>query len=65
MKLSILHKKKIADLRIELLNILREKFSLKIQLASGKLKNNHMLRIARKNIARIKTIITIKSRNNT
>ncbi|CAL4043524.1 50S ribosomal protein L29 [Buchnera aphidicola (Takecallis arundicolens)] len=65
MKLSVLHQKKIIDLRAELLNLLREKFSLKIQLASGKFKKNHMLRIVRKKIARIKTIITIKNRNNT
>lgn len=66
MKLSVLHQKKIIDLHSELLNLLREKFSLKVQLASGKFKKNHMLRIVRKKIARIKTIITLKkNRNNT
>ncbi|QCI27328.1 50S ribosomal protein L29 [Buchnera aphidicola] len=62
MKLIKLHKKTIHDLNIELLNLLREKFSLKIQLSSGKLKKTHMLKKVRRNIAQIKTIITIKSR---
>lgn len=62
MKLVKLHQKTLSDLHTELLNLLREQFSLKMQFASGKLKKNHMLRVVRKKIARVKTIITIKSK---
>ncbi|CAL4323645.1 50S ribosomal protein L29 [Buchnera aphidicola (Panaphis juglandis)] len=60
MKVSFLKKQTLNDLNFELLNLLKEQFNLKIQLSSGKLKKFHILRKVRKNIARIKTIITEK-----
>ncbi|QNS01690.1 MAG: 50S ribosomal protein L29 [Buchnera aphidicola (Pentalonia nigronervosa)] len=53
-------KKNINDLKVELLQLLREQFNLRMQSVSGKLKQPHLLRNVRKNIARIKTLLTEK-----
>ncbi|QIE02193.1 50S ribosomal protein L29 [Buchnera aphidicola] len=52
-----LRKKNKKDLRIELFHLLREQFNLRMQSVSGKLKQPHLLRIVRRNIAKIKTIL--------
>ncbi|PLK59038.1 50S ribosomal protein L29 [Candidatus Palibaumannia cicadellinicola] len=58
-----LRNKNIKELRIELLNLLREQFNLRIQAANNELKHTHFLRIVRKNIARVKTLLTEKTKN--
>ncbi|CAL4043412.1 50S ribosomal protein L29 [Buchnera aphidicola (Phyllaphis fagi)] len=60
MKLIQLRKKSSHELYIDLLNLLKEKFNLKIQLSNKKLQNTHLLRIVRRNIVRVKTILTEK-----
>ncbi|ALD15440.1 50S ribosomal protein L29 [Buchnera aphidicola (Aphis glycines)] len=50
------------NLNIELLQLLREQFNLRMQSASGKLKQPHLLRKVRRNIAQVKTILTEKER---
>ncbi|WP_343190257.1 50S ribosomal protein L29 [Buchnera aphidicola (Mollitrichosiphum nigrofasciatum)] len=60
MSIKKLRKKNIVDLNLYLLSILREKFNLRMQLGSGKLKQTHLLKKVRRNIARIKTIISEK-----
>ncbi|QFQ32318.1 50S ribosomal protein L29 [Buchnera aphidicola] len=55
-------KKNFPDLNIELLQLLREQFNLRMQSASGKLKQPHLLRKVRRNIAQVKTILTEKER---
>ncbi|MDE5285182.1 MAG: 50S ribosomal protein L29, partial [Buchnera aphidicola] len=51
-----LHKKNKKNLHIELLQLLREQFNLRMQSVSGKLKQPHLLRTVRRNIARVKTV---------
>ncbi|QJC29571.1 50S ribosomal protein L29 [Enterobacteriaceae endosymbiont of Plateumaris pusilla] len=60
MNTNTLFKKNIQELRKELLNLFREQFNLKIQLKSGNLKQTHLLKKSKKNIARIKTILSQK-----
>ena len=48
------------DLNIELLQLLREQFNLRMQSASGKLKQPHLLRKVRKNIAKVKMLLKEK-----
>ncbi len=55
--------KNIKELKMELYNLLKKYFSLRIQLFSGKLKKTHLIRSYRRNIARIKTYLTIKNIN--
>jgi len=46
-----------ADLREELLRLRREQFENRIQIRSGQLARNHVLRVALREIARIKTLL--------
>jgi large subunit ribosomal protein L29 len=55
-------KKNKKDLNIELLQLLREQFNLRMQSVSGKLKQPHLLRKVRRNIAQVKTLLTQKER---
>ncbi|CAL4324740.1 50S ribosomal protein L29 [Buchnera aphidicola (Thelaxes suberi)] len=51
------NKKNIIELNTKLSSYLREQFNLKLQHSSGKLKKTHLLKIVRKNIARVYTVI--------
>ncbi|MGB1201031.1 MAG: 50S ribosomal protein L29 [Cognaticolwellia aestuarii] len=61
MKASELKQKSIEELNAELLNLLREQFNLRMQASTGQLAQTHTLRTVRRNIARVKTIITEKA----
>lgn len=60
MKASELREKSVEQLNAELLDLLRELFNLRMQHATGQLKQPHQLKQVRRNIARVKTIITSK-----
>ncbi len=61
MKASELKAKSIEELNAELLALLREQFNYRMQASTGQLAQTHLLRIVRRNIARVKTIITEKA----
>jgi len=61
MKASELKAKSIEELNAELLELLREQFNYRMQASTGQLAQTHLLRIVRRNIARVKTIITEKA----
>ncbi|NQY36222.1 MAG: 50S ribosomal protein L29 [Alteromonadaceae bacterium] len=61
MKASELKEKSIEELNTELLSLLREQFNYRMQASTGQLAQTHLLRIVRRNIARVKTIITEKA----
>jgi len=60
MKARELRNKDEAELKGELLDLLREQFNLRMQRASGQMTNGHLLRDVRKNIARVKTVLNQK-----
>lgn len=60
MKILELRNKSKHSIKIELLSLLKEQFNLRIQKSSSKLKKTHLLRLVRRNIARIKTILKEK-----
>ena len=60
MNASELRKKDQAELKDELLDLLREQFNLRMQRASGQLNKGHLLRNVRRNIARVKTVLNQK-----
>ena len=62
MKASELREKDLPALRKELQEMLREQFNLRIQRGSGQLAKPHQMKDVRRNIARVKTIITEKAR---
>lgn len=61
MKANELREKSVEELNAELLNLLREQFNLRMQHATGQLTQTHQLKLVRRNIARVKTIITSKA----
>ncbi|MCL1144377.1 50S ribosomal protein L29 [Shewanella gaetbuli] len=61
MKASELREKSVEELNAELLGLLREQFNLRMQHATGQLSQTHQLKLVRRNIARVKTIITSKA----
>ncbi len=60
MKASDLKKKSAADLQQELLSLGKAQFSMRMQLATQQLGNTSQLNAVRKDIARIKTVLTEK-----
>ena len=64
-KVSELLKKSPEALGKELIEKRHEQFNLRMQLSSGQLSKNHLIREVRRDIARIKTVqAQIKSSNN-
>ena len=60
MKASELKTKSVVELQAELLSLTKEQFGLRMKLATQQLSNNSMLSKVRRNIARVKTIMTEK-----
>ena len=57
-----LRSKTTGELRMELHNLLREKFSLSMQRGTGQLSRPDQIRKVRKDIARINTVLTEKAK---
>ena len=60
MKANELRVKSIADLDQELLSLTKAQFGLRMQVATQQLSNNSQLLKMRRDIARVKTILTEK-----
>ena len=58
--LKEMREKNVQELGEELLKLRKEHFSLRMQKASGQLGQVHLIGAARKNIARVKTLIQEK-----
>jgi large subunit ribosomal protein L29 len=61
MKATELKGKSVEELNEELLNLLREQFNLRMQQTTGQLEKTDQLRKVRRDIARVKTILTEKA----
>ena len=61
MKANELKDKTVEQLQEELLGLRREQFNLRMQAATGQLNQTHMLKQVRRDIARVKTILTEKA----
>jgi len=61
MKASELREKSVEDLNQELLDALKEQFNLRLRKSTGQLNQPHLMTENRKNIARIKTVLTQKT----
>ncbi len=60
MKASELKKKSVAELHEELLSLSKAQFGLRMQLATQQLGNTSQLNKVRRDIARVKTVLTEK-----
>ena len=58
--LKKLREKSVRELNDELLRLRKEQFGLRMQKASGQLGQSHLLKEARRDIARVKTLIQEK-----
>ena len=63
MKQSELKDKNVDQLREDLSALKKEAFNLRFQKASGQLENTARVRVVRRSIARILTILTSKKEN--
>ncbi len=62
MKTNEMRAKSTKDLNVELQDLLREQFNLRMQNATGQLANHTIIRKVRRNIARVRTVLTEKAR---
>jgi len=60
MKASELKNKSVADLQAELLSLNKAQFGMRMQLATQQLSNTSQLSKVRRDIARVKTVLTEK-----
>jgi len=60
MKASELRGKTQAELRESLHELLKEQFNLRMQRGTGQFSRPHLMKDVRRNIARVKTVITQK-----
>lgn len=56
-----LRAKSVEGLNAELVNLLREQFNLRMQAETGQLQQTHNLKNVRRDIARVKTVLTEKA----
>ena len=61
MKASELHQKDQAGLNQELTDLLKAQFGLRMQLATQQLTNNSQVKKVRRDIARVRTVLTEKA----
>jgi len=61
MEVKDLKDKNVEELQQELLNLKREHFDLRMQKGSGQLAQTHRLKEVRRDVARVKTILTEKA----
>jgi large subunit ribosomal protein L29 len=62
MKASDLRQKSLDELKSESEKLMAEQFKLRMQHSLGKLQQTHQLKVIRRDVARINTIVTEKSR---
>lgn len=63
MKASELREKSVDELNAELLKLRESQFKLNVQNATGQLGQTHLLKETRKDIARVKTVLSEKAGN--
>lgn len=61
MKANELRQKSAEELQKELMSLLEEQFKLRMQNGTGQMARHHLIKEARRNIARVKTILKQKA----
>lgn len=62
MKFEELRAKSVENLQKELHTLLKEQFSLRMQKGLGETPRSHNFKVVRRNVARIKTVLTEKKK---
>lgn len=61
MKANELRNKSVDELNQDLLGLLKDQFNLRLRKSTGQFNQSHLLRQNRRDIARIKTVLTQKA----
>ncbi|WP_369600949.1 50S ribosomal protein L29 [Hahella sp. SMD15-11] len=61
MKAAELRKKSVEELKKDLLDLLKQQFNLRMRKATGQLNQTHLMKQVRRDIARVKTVLTEKA----
>ncbi|RMF18413.1 MAG: 50S ribosomal protein L29 [Gammaproteobacteria bacterium] len=61
MKAAELRNKSVEELKKELLELLKQQFNLRMRKATGQLNQTHLMKQVRRDIARVKTVLTEKA----
>ena len=61
MKATELREKSVEELNVELIELLKAQFNLRMQHSTGQLEKTDEIRTVRRSIARVKTILTQKA----
>ena len=57
MKAAELREKSVEELNAQLIDLLRDQFNFRMQMTTGQLKQTHLLKQTRRDIARVKTVL--------
>ncbi|WP_281647859.1 50S ribosomal protein L29 [Parendozoicomonas sp. Alg238-R29] len=61
MNAAELREKSVDELNTQLIDLLREQFNFRMQMTTGQLKQTHLLKQTRRDIARVKSVLTEKA----
>ncbi|MTI14915.1 50S ribosomal protein L29 [Sansalvadorimonas verongulae] len=61
MNAAELREKSIDELNTQLIDLLRDQFNYRMQMTTGQLKQTHLLKQVRRDIARVKSVLTEKA----
>ncbi|MRX28704.1 50S ribosomal protein L29 [Kangiella sp. HZ709] len=61
MKAVDLREKSVEELNVQLIELLQEQFKKRMEKATGQMETTHEIRVIRRDIARVKTIINEKA----
>lgn len=63
MNATELRSKSVDELQAQIIELRKQQFKLRMQLATGELSKNHEVAVVRKEIARVKTVLTELARS--
>ena len=61
MNAAELREKSVDELSTQLIDLLRDQFNYRMQMTTGQLKQTHLLKQVRRDIARVKSVLTEKA----
>ena len=61
MNAAELREKSVEELNTQLIDLLRDQFNYRMQMTTGQLKQTHLLKQTRRDIARVKSVLTEKA----
>jgi len=63
MNATELRSKSVDELQAQIIELRKQQFKMRMQLATGELSKNHQVAVVRREIARVKTVLTELARS--